>query len=114
MGIFRPRKRWVFDVAYPDPDPRPAPDGSILYRFYMFDCDGNGFPSEGSFKLVRTTEKLKGGYQDHRTLEDMIGGCCPPQLMKDFIMQEGGEMVARDPVEEAIKLHKRGYFGGGD
>lgn len=50
---------------------------------------------------------------DMRSLELTAKGCCPPALMKDFIMQEGGEMAERDPVLEAMKLHKRGYFGGG-
>ena len=53
------------------------------------------------------------GYVDMRSLEATALGCCPPALMKDFVMQEGGELAERDPVMEAMKLHKRGYFGGG-
>lgn len=53
------------------------------------------------------------GFVDMRTLADTAAGCCPPVLTKGFIMQEGGEMAERDPVLEAMKLHKRGYFGGG-
>jgi len=105
---------WTFDICIPGPEEiPPAPDGSMLYKFFMFDCEGRGFPEPGSFKLVRTTDIPKAGYQDHRTLKDIQAGCCPPQLMKDYIMQEGG-MEERDPVLEAMKLHKRGYFGGGN
>ena len=107
------RHRWVFDVTLPGPEEKPPdPGGSKLYKFLMFDCDGRRYPKEGAFKLVRTTETPKAGYQDHRTLGDMQNGCCPPQLMKDFIEREG-ELAERDPVMEAMKLHKRGYFGGG-
>lgn len=64
---------------------------------------------------ARGGEKLpRGRAVDVRTLELTAMGCCPPALTKDFVMQEGGEMVEKDPVLEAMKLHKRGYFGGGD
>jgi hypothetical protein len=109
----RKRKTWVYDLTVPGPiEVPPQPDGALLYIFKMFDCDGMGYPSEGAKKVIRTTDKLKLGYTDHRDLRALQEGCCPPALMKDFILQEGA-IVERDPVEEAMKLHARGYFGGG-
>lgn len=88
------------------------PDGGITQGTYSYDCWGE--MQGGLFKQTVSPEySIKiSGQKSHVTLELEARGCCPPQLMKDFIEREG-ELVERDPVEEAMKLHKRGYFGGG-
>ena len=88
-------------------------DGSVLVRAWRRNCWGEPRGGPGAYTDSRSAAGFKVGFKSYVTLDMMKQGCCPPQLMKDFIMQEGGEMVERDPVVEAMKLHKRGYFGGG-
>jgi hypothetical protein len=54
-----------------------------------------------------------GVLQDKRTLRQTKAGCCPPQLMEEFIRKERFEDTGKDAVLEAMKLRKRGYLGGG-
>lgn len=97
-----------------------------------YDCDGRPFgprlkwecivqkngkwvdePVHG-FGILGSAGQSKGGLlNDVRTLKMTAEGCCPPELMKDFIKQEGMPADEDDAVLEAMKLHKRGYFGGG-
>jgi hypothetical protein len=88
-------------------------DGSVLLGLRQWDCWGIEY--WGGERRIRTRFKKgeKAGLHNFVTLEMQQAGCCPPELMKDYIMQEGGELVERDPLEEAMELHKRGYFGGG-
>jgi len=102
----------AYEVWVVDPKPEKGPDGSMIYRVVTKNCLGEDMPSAGAYKRIRTTVPAGKPYFDARSLESIAGGCCPPQLMKDYIEREG-ELVERDPVEEAMKLHKRGYFGGG-
>jgi len=85
---------------------------TIRAGYLSYDCWGK--QQGGVQKFTTTPEYLAryGGQKSYVTLRLMQMGCCPPQLMKDFIEREG-ELVERDAVEEAMKLHKRGYFGGG-
>ena len=50
---------------------------------------------------------------DQRSLEFIALGCCPPELMSEFLKTEAEAGRGPDAVVEAMKLHKRGYFGGG-
>jgi hypothetical protein len=103
-----------------------------LFLRTWYDCDGKPFgpwrtwecfvlvgdqwvniPIEGYGLLGSTGQSGKGILNDGRTLKMMALGCCPPELMKDFVMTEGGAFAEADAAEEALKLHKRGYFGGG-
>ncbi len=89
------------------------PNGDILQGTYSYDCWGK---KQGGLFEQRVTAAYSAGITGQKsniTLELTQAGCCPPQLMKDFIQQEGAPAEERDPVEEAMKLHKRGYFGGG-
>lgn len=91
---------------------RTREDGMITQGTISYDCWGD--KQGGIFKQTVTpgySAKIT-GENNHTTLELMQRGCCPPQLMDDYIEQEG-KMVERDPVKEAMKLHARGYFGGG-
>lgn len=89
-----------------------GPEEITLYRQRHYNCFGKNYwtteTHAGPGQSIPTGRRV-----DMRSLKTIALGCCPPALMKDFIMQEGGEMVERDPVLEAMKLHKRGYFGGG-
>ena len=88
------------------------PNGDVLQGTFSYDCWGR---KQGGLFKQRVTAKYSRkvtGQKSFVTLSMMQMGCCPPQLMKDFIEREG-ELVGRDPVEEAMNLHKRGYFGGG-
>lgn len=87
-------------------------DGMVIQGTHSYDCWGKD--QHGLFKQTVSPEysaKVT-GQKSYVTLELEAMGCCPPQLTKDFIMQEGA-LIEKDPVEEAMKLHKRGYFGGG-
>lgn len=88
------------------------PNGDVWQGTYSYDCWGD--KQGGLFKqrITAADSKKQTGQKNYTTARLMTMGCCPPQLAKDFIVREG-EMVERDPVEEAMKLHKRGYFGGG-
>ena len=90
-----------------------GPEVITMYRQRHYNCFGKNYWTTETFSEPGETI-LTGREVDVRSLKTIAMGCCPPALMKDFIMQEGGEMVERDPVLEAMKLHKRGYFGGGD
>ncbi len=87
--------------------------GTIRAGLISYDCWGN--KQGGIYKFTTTPEYFAkyGGQKSYLTLKLTQRGCCPPQLMKGFIEQEGMPVDERDPIEEAMKLHKRGYFGGG-
>jgi len=87
-------------------------DNWVQVGHLSYDCWGNKQHGIKKITMSREAAKEHVGQHNHLTLELMKIGCCPPQLMKDFIEQEGADME-RDPVEEAMKLHERGYFGGG-
>lgn len=91
-----------------------------------FDCEGKLISAYHTWKCLLETETgqemvLLCGYggvasekyagegkiTDIRSLAATAAGCCPPALTSKML----GEDV--DVVAEAIKLHKRGYFGGG-
>lgn len=112
----------------------PACRGTIpgLFLRTYYDCDGKPFgwwqkwecvvlidgkwkdePIYGFGVLGSAGQGQRAGLTDMRTLKMTAEGCCPPELMKDFIMTEGGAFAEADAAEEALKLHKRGYFGGG-
>lgn len=88
------------------------PNGDVWQGTWSYDCWGD--KQGGLFEQRVTAEYSKKitGQKGSPSLHLTKRGCCPPQLAKDFIMKEGAP-VERDPVEEAMKLHKRGYFGGG-
>lgn len=88
------------------------PYNTVLQGTLSYDCWGD--QQGGLFEQRVTVEYSKKitGQKGSPSLHLTKRGCCPPQLAKDFIMKEGAP-VERDPVEEAMKLHKRGYFGGG-
>ena len=90
------------------------PNGDIWLGTFQYDCWGKKREAEFTQRVTPEVAKEKMGQKSHITLELTQRGCCPPQLMKDFIQQEGGPAEERDPVLEAMKLHKRGYLGGGD
>lgn len=80
-----------------------------IYKIYPVDCHGRGIPKDGDFYKRNIAGKPKWrGWVDKRTLKDTAAGCCPPQMVEEQI-----KVVETDAVLEAIKLHKRGYFGGG-
>ena len=97
-----------------------------------YDCDGKAIGQEYATKCTTgangtpETVWLRGiGYPQHpdignmgkivdvRGLDLMKDGCCPPELMKDYIRKERFEETEADYALEAIKLHKRGYIDGG-
>ena len=90
-----------------------GPEELKIYRATFYNCLG---------KKVWTTEIYTGGGQievaanvavDLRSLEATQAGCCPPALEEGFIGGETEGEKAFFAAEEAMKLHKRGYFGGG-
>ena len=87
--------------------------GRIIIRVVRWNCWGEKRGGPGAYYIDHVPAGYKTGMRNYVTLDMMAQGCCPPQLMRDYIMQEGGELEERDPVVEAMKLHKRGYFGGG-
>jgi len=89
------------------------PNGDMLLGHLSYDCWGAKQHGIKKMRMRGEDAKKHIGQHDKTTLRLKQQGCCPPQLMKDFIEREG-ELAERDPVEEAMKLHKRGYFGGGD
>lgn len=106
--LFPRPKDWCYEKCSALPGQTLIKGGSLLYSVVGYDC----WDRECWKKKIRTYPPVK-RIIDLRSLKKIAAGCCPPALMKDYIMQEGGEMAERDPVEEALKLHKRGYFGGG-
>lgn len=89
------------------------PNGDILQGWFSYDCWGD---KQGGLYKERNTpadSKKNTGQRDYTTLRLRQMGCCPPQLMKKFLETESMAKGKLDPVEEAMKLHKRGYFGGG-
>jgi hypothetical protein len=84
----------------------------VKQGWYSYDCWGKKQGGLFTQTVEPADSKKLTGQRNYATLKLTQMGCCPPQLMKDFIEREG-ELVARDPVEEAMMLHKRGYFGGG-
>lgn len=111
-GIYGFERGYAATIYKVESPQKPAPDGSLVYRAFRIDCAGRGVPKDGDYKRVRTFPKYA-KTEDHRTLEDLQAGCCPPQLMKEFIQTERFDASKGDAAEEALKLHKRGYFGGG-
>lgn len=88
-------------------------DGKVYWRIRNWNCWGEPRVQPGYYYDTLLPKGYPKGLIDHRTLDMIKKGCCPPRLLKDFIMTESGELAERDPVLEAMKLHKRGYFGGG-
>jgi hypothetical protein len=89
---------------------RSFPDGTVETTLREYDCWGTPKGPQKWRGLLPKGQKL--GKFTFVTLKMQQGGCCPPALMKDYIQQEGGPAVERDAAGEALKLHKRGYFGG--
>lgn len=89
------------------------PDGSVLQGTFSYDCWGD--KQGGLFKqrVSAAYSKKISGQKSYITLELTQKRCCPPQLMRGFIQKEGDPAEKFDAAEEAMKLHKRGYFGGG-
>lgn len=104
--------------------------GQFLHTHY--DCEGKLISTYRTWKCVQETKTGTkvvefGGYVgvasenykgdgvmvDVRSLEAIKAGCCPPQIMEGFIRKERFHDIKKDAAEEAIKLHKRSYFGGG-
>ena len=90
-------------------------EGPLTRRIYKckgYNCYG---------KLIQDThvatwgkEKLSiSGFVDARSLHAWSLGCCPPALEKYFTGTEAPGAEPVDAAMEAMKLHKRGYFGGG-
>jgi hypothetical protein len=77
---------------------------SALYDYSFFDCHDR----LDRRKRARTINPQI-GIRDRRSLKDIQRGCCPPRLLKHFVATESDV----DYAKEALKLHKRGYFGGG-
>lgn len=90
------------------------PDGTITQGTWRYNCWGK--KHSGLFKQTVTAEYSKKitGQRTYITLRLMKRGCCPPQLMIEFLKEEGMTADERDPIEEAMKVRKRGYFGEGD
>lgn len=94
---------------------RHTPKGPVklkIYRAQYYNCFGRNFWNTEVF--TEPGETLQTGKRiDRRSLQATAAGCCPPALMKEFIETEQYDARRPDAVEEAIKLHKRGYLGGG-
>ena len=90
------------------------PEGTMLVECVAWNCEGKpvGDPQTKLRSKVYIKE-FQLGRVDKRSLDLIAKGCCPPQLMEDFIRKERFGSGPGDPVLEAMKLHKRGYFGGG-
>jgi len=110
-GIYGFERGYAATLFEEEKPQTPAPDGSLVFRAYRVDCSGRGVPTDGAYKRVRTFPKYA-KTEDHRTLKDMQAGCCPPQLMAEFIKTERFASEEGDAVAEALALHKRGYLGG--
>jgi len=89
------------------------PNGDVWQGTYSYDCWGRKQGGHFEQRVSAKYSKEITGQKSYITLELTKAGCCPPQLMKEFLEQEGGP-EGTDPAEEAMKLHKRGYFGEGD
>lgn len=85
----------------------------ILYKIYPFDCYGRGVPEDGSWRWLNTWPPVKGKVVDIRSLKALTDGCCPPQVGEEQIRKERFEDQDKDAAMEALRMHKRGYFGGG-
>lgn len=87
--------------------------GKLISVYHTWNCVLETETGQESVKLCGyggvASEKFAGDGRitDIRTLAQTAAGCCPPALTAGML----GEDV--DVVAEAIKLHKRGYFGGG-
>jgi hypothetical protein len=134
---------WISDLEYGGPGktallfdtliPWPYPHGAILVWRTALDClgrsifkpgrlyrrglggedyDGPDF-LDGAGILTPREGTHPGMFTDVRTLEMTQGGCCPPQITEDQIRKERFENIEEDAVLQAMKLRKRGYFGGG-
>lgn len=88
------------------------PNGDVLQGTYSYDCWGR--IQGGLFKQRVSAEYAKKttGQKSHLTLELMQRGCCPPQLAGEILSDAGAPEAKGGDVEEAYKLHKRGYLGG--
>lgn len=89
------------------------PNGDILMGIYSYDCWGD---MQGGLFKQRATKDLfnqKVGQKSHLSLKLMQAGCCPPQLASQMLGDEDSPGAKGDAIEEAYKLHKRGYLGGG-
>lgn len=63
--------------------------GGYRYKAYPFDCDGKSVPIPGAFRWLSVVEALKSPLYDLRNIGQVLAGCCPPQLMTEFLRQEG-------------------------
>jgi len=86
--------------------------GQVLFVQHHYNCFDEEIGHAASDVENAAKWEEIAGMHSKVTLKMTAEGCCPKRLMKDFIMREG-ELAERDPALEAMKLHKRGYFGGG-
>lgn len=86
---------------------RRYPDGSQLRRVRRWNCWDEPIGGPGAYYDVRVGLPLPPLRVNYITLEMKLAGCCPESEMKKHIQETA------DPVVEAYRLHKRGYFGGG-
>ena len=55
------------------------------YRVLRVDCYGRGMPGDDSYYLATTSGPPNPGWVDLRTLKELQAGCCPPQLLAEFM-----------------------------
>lgn len=82
--------------------------GPVIRRTYGvrdYNCYGDKIREYLTYTRGEETIPTPGPL-DWRSLKAIVKGCCPPTLMKDFIMTESGEMAERDAAAEAMELHK--------
>ncbi len=89
------------------------PNGDVWQGTFSYDCWGNKQGGLFRQRVEAETSRKEIGTKNYLTLGLTQRGCCPPQLMRGFIQKEGDPPEEFDAAEEAMKLHKRGYFGGG-
>jgi len=76
--------------------------------------DGTKVNSVRGYGLLGSAGQCNiGRLQDVRSLDMIKEKCCPKELMNEFLETEGVATGEIDAAEEAMKLHKRGYLGGG-
>jgi hypothetical protein len=86
-------------------------DGSYLVEVSEYNCWGK-LKNRVKYREMPGPDVLKMGKKSHLTLELMQRGCCPPQLASQMLGDEDSPGAKGDAIEEAYKLHKRGYLGG--
>lgn len=88
---------------------KPLPYGWIQQGTYSYDCWGD--LQGGLFKQTVSKEYSKkySGWRNSLTLALLKQGCCPPMLHNEM---EGVEELpgrGEGDIEEALKMHKKGY-----